>query len=426
MKFFKMKILWFTNTPCEATEYLTGNRVKSGGWLLALSRALKQQPDIELHIAFFWGNKLNAFQYLDITYHPIWREGDYSKLGRYINRLKGQFSDAQDSEETQAFQQVILSVSPDIIHIHGSEESFGLIACDKKLEMPIVLSIQGLLSAYRLKYYSGITKSQVEANEPLFRKLFLDGIQSKYRNFSRRAEREKCIFKSLKYVIGRTDWDKRCAMALNPDINYFIVNEILREEFLNAEWRQCLDGQTFTMVSTISSGIYKGLEIVYQTAKRLKEINFKFTWKIIGLSPGDEMVRITENLCKISADTINIQLLGCKQADEMVNIMQQSDLYVQVSHIENSPNSLCEAMALGMPIIASIAGGTHSMLTNGKEGILIQDGNYLELVGAIIESNANYTDMVTKGKNARMRALNRHNPQNVVKELIQVYNALIL
>ena len=38
-----MKVLWFANTPCGATEYLTGNKVTGGGWLYALSEALSRE-----------------------------------------------------------------------------------------------------------------------------------------------------------------------------------------------------------------------------------------------------------------------------------------------------------------------------------------------------------------------------------------------
>ena len=37
-----MKILWFTNTPCEASEKLTGEKITSGGWLYSLSTELKK------------------------------------------------------------------------------------------------------------------------------------------------------------------------------------------------------------------------------------------------------------------------------------------------------------------------------------------------------------------------------------------------
>lgn len=419
-----MRVLWFANTPCEASEYLTGQKVKSGGWLYALCEQLKAQAGVELHVAFIWGKALKAFAYKGVIYHPVLRVGAETVWGRYVNRLKGQFSNANDKRELEQCKQIVHIVDPDIIHIHGSEETFGLIAQEKDIKVPVVLSIQGLLSAYKEKYYSGVTRKNLEDGESLFKRLLQDGINGRYRNFSRRAKREETIFKSLRYVIGRTQWDRRCALVLNPHIRYFTVNEILRSEFMNATWQKRASGQPFVIVSTISSGIYKGLEVVYQTAKLLSDLNFLFVWKIIGITNHDEIVGIVEKSRALHASAIHVELLGSCQANEMISIMKQSDLYVQVSHIENSPNSLCEAMVMGMPIIASYAGGTSSMLENGREGILIQDGNQYELAGAIMEIVQYYDDAVEMGKSARERALRRHEPCKVLGELMDVYNTI--
>ena len=81
-------------------------------------------------------------------------------------------------------------------------------------------------------------------------------------------------------------------------------------------------------------------------------------------------------------------------------------------------------MLVGMPIIASFAGGTNSMLENGKEGILIQDGDPYRLAGAILYMFQNYDKAVEMGQVARSRATVRHNPDNVVNELLGIYRVL--
>ena len=142
-----MKILWFANTPCGATERLTGEKVTGGGWLSSLSEQIVQIPNIELHIAFYWGKPHNSFEHNGINYHPLLRSGDNSKLGRLVNRYKQVFCDTTLSRELPEMVKVIEFVRPDIIHIHGSEENFGMIA-KETLSCPVVLSIQGLLSQY--------------------------------------------------------------------------------------------------------------------------------------------------------------------------------------------------------------------------------------------------------------------------------------
>ena len=109
----------------------------------------------------------------------------------------------------------------------------------------------------------------------------------------------------------------------------------------------------------------------------------------------------------------------------MVDIMLNSDIYIQVSHIENSPNSVCEAMLLGMPIIASFAGGTSSILSDGKEGILVQDGDPYTLAGMIVWLSQNFDSGKKMGINAKMRALKRHDRQRISEHLFATYKEIL-
>ena len=78
-------------------------------------------------------------------------------------------------------------------------------------------------------------------------------------------------------------------------------------------------------------------------------------------------------------------------------------IYIAISHIENSPNSLCEALILGAPCIATNAGGTSSLIEDGNNGILIQDGDAYSMAGAIIELTENYNIAIDYGNSARKK-----------------------
>lgn len=98
---------------------------------------------------------------------------------------------------------------------------------------------------------------------------------------------------------------------------------------------------------------------------------------------------------------------------------------MHVSHIENSPNSVCEAMLVGMPIIASFTGGTASILDNHHEGEFVQDGDPYVLAGGIIKLYDNFEQAKKMGDNARKRAMLRHNPTSVIQELLNAYNLIL-
>ena len=418
------KILWFANTPCGATEKLTGKSVLGGGWLYALSEQIATNKDIELHIAFYWGERMMPFLHKRITYHPVLKEGEGSKLGRLINRFIDSRFNKLDLKCLPRLMQVIHEVSPDIIHIHGSEGNFGMVA-SQKLPCPIVLSIQGMLSPYFYKYYSGFSKQEILHNESVWNKVLMGGVSLQERTFCRRCDMEVKYFKNIPNIIGRTFWDKACSLALNPKRRYFEVGEIMRSEFFVNRWDKKSFGLPIILTTTISSGYYKGVETVYHSAKILKESGFKFQWNVIGISNDDTLAQLSEKQVGIAADKINIKLLGRMSASEMVSLMTEADIFVQVSHIENSPNSLCEAMLLGMPILATFAGGTASMLENNVEGRLLQDGEPYSMAGMIMEMASDFELSKLMGERAAEKARKRHRPEYVCNQLMGVYNKII-
>ena len=181
----------------------------------------------------------------------------------------------------------------------------------------------------------------------------------------------------------------------------------------------------FIITTTVSFGYYKGLETIYQTAKVLKSADFNFCWNVIGIGEGDLLANLSEKKVGETSRMLNINLLGRKNAQEMVALMKDADLFVQVSHIENSPNSLGEAMLLGMPIMATFAGGTASMLENNVEGRLLQDGEPYSMAGMIMELAADYEKAKRMGEKARATALRRHNPELVCNQLMSAYKDIL-
>jgi glycosyltransferase involved in cell wall biosynthesis len=101
-----------------------------------------------------------------------------------------------------------------------------------------------------------------------------------------------------------------------------------------------------------------------------------------------------------------------------------SDLYIGTSHIENSPNSLCEALLVGVPCIATDAGGTSSLIDDGVDGILIQDGDPYSMAGAIIEIKNNYEQAIEFAGKGRERALKRHNIEKISNDLLAIYKTI--
>lgn len=415
-----MKILWFCNTPCLASDKLSPDHV-IGGWLYSINEQLINYDNIELSVCFYFNQDLQPFKYRKTTYFPIFRKAESSVFKKIKNRMAIK---PIDNNEVSKLLGVVNLVKPDIIHIHGSEDNFGLI--QYYINKPIVLSLQGILSPILEKYFSGIPNAKVSKFEDSRSKLFLLSINRVYRRLYYKAEREQKILENLKHIIGRTDWDKRVSRILAPKSQYFIVNEILRSEFYNVSWNKTSFDEPLQLISTMSDNIYKGFETIVKTALILKKHSeIKFTWNVIGLSEYSSTVKLVKRWLKVEFAELNIKFLGTQKPSQIVKLFLVSDIYCQVSHIENSPNSLCEAMLVGMPIIATFAGGTSTLLEDKIEGILIQEGDPYAYAGAIKEMYYNPEQSMRQSKNAQLKAKQTHNKEKIANDLVNIYKSLV-
>lgn len=405
-----MKVLWFTITPSLSDEHI--NDLSTGGsWVKSLEKVM--QTNIDLSIAFYTTKNAAPFKYGNSHYYPMqkYKMGFLSKL---INRI---FNKLESENDIKLYLEIIENVKPDVIHIHGTETPFGLI--QKYTKVPVLVSIQGNITVYQHKYYSGISPFDIFKYSSFKSLFFLRTFNLKYSYFKKQAKREQEILNCSKYIIGRTHWDRRISKVLSPSSTYFHNDEILRDAFYENKWIPSKNNE-LVLMTTNGPNIYKGIETLIFSANLLESLNINFKWKVAGLNLNDEIVNIA---CKSIGQKIskNIVFLGSLKVQSLVNEMLNSDIYISISHIENSPNSLCEALLLGLPCIATCAGGTQSLLVDSEDGILIQDGDPYVMTGAILELNTNKNSAVLFGKKAREKALIRHNKDKIKKELLSIY-----
>ncbi|MDB5599136.1 MAG: glycosyltransferase [Xanthobacteraceae bacterium] len=78
----------------------------------------------------------------------------------------------------------------------------------------------------------------------------------------------------------------------------------------------------------------------------------------------------------------NVTFLG--YFEDIPRLLAASDIHVLPSHEEGLPNSILEAMAAGLPVIATRVGGIPELIEHGTGGILVQRKNPQELGDAIL------------------------------------------
>lgn len=416
-----MRVLWFTNTASLSADYLNDKSI-GGGWIVSLEAELSRIPSIELGISFNVDQKIKPFTLNKTQYYPVHIQSPKGKIKQVISRWR---KPIQDENNIQPYLDVIDQFKPDVIQIFGTEGVFGLII--SKINIPCIIHIQGNLILCDHKWHSGITSIEVLKYSKKWRLIKGFGLYHDYFVNKKATIRERSIFLQCKYFMGRTDWDRRITSVLSPKSKYFHCDEMLRDAFYSNRWSPKEKQTDFTLITIIRNNAYKGLETVFEAKRILNEINLgkEIIWKIAGINEEDEISYLIERKFRFTFKEIGIQLLGSLQEKELVSEMLQADLFIHPSHIENGSNSTSEAMLMGMPVIATFAGGIPTTIENKKDGLLVQDGDPYALAGAIIELKQNINVAIELGKNARATAVKRHDPERITSDLLHIYSSII-
>lgn len=413
-----MKVLWLSNIQTSVTNNGVGC-----SWVGSLENELSQKTDIQLGISFNSSQPdTSEFSIGNTRYFPLKNKSVANKFLRLFDRLSHKI---ETGERVTAYLEVINKFNPDLIHIFGSEGDYGLVI--PKTKVPCIIHIQGNLTVINKKWFSAFTPGEIFKYSD--KKLLVKGrgLFHDHFAFKKMVTREESILKTCQNFMGRTDWDRRITSILSPGSNYFQCDEIMRPSFYSQKWNPHSGRNKFIIFSTFKDSIYKGLETAFECKKILNHSfpDLNIEWKIAGIKYGDEVCTIVERKFKGSLKEAGFHLLGPLQEEDLVNEMLEADMFVHASHIENSPNSVCEAMLLGLPVISTYAGGTGSMLDDMKEGLLVQDGDPYALGGAIIELLKNPEFAISLGENARARAMIRHDPQKIVNDVLNIYSTIV-
>ncbi len=139
---------------------------------------------------------------------------------------------------------------------------------------------------------------------------------------------------------------------------------------------------------------------------------------IIGQGADKKLIEKEINLQNLNK---HIALLGTKTPDEINKLLNKSDLLVLPSFSESFGIVQIEAMACGVPVVATINGGSEEIITSKDVGLLVKDPNNIEELAQAIEV------AIIKKWNKRkiVKFAKKYSLATVVKKIIVEYNKII-
>lgn len=414
-----MKLLWLCNmAPGAVKEKLSGKAGAGGLWVDHVLWDLRER---ELIIRILCPGR-----------------GEDGKLDEKcsFSTFKSGLPYEYLPEVEEKFRKELARFKPDVIHIWGTEYAHTLAMVNAAESMELLdraaVSIQGLCSVYAGHYAEGVPEA-VQSRYTIRDLLRRDNIRAQQRKFALRGELEVQALKKVRHVIGRTDWDRACTSRLNPDARYHFCNETLRESFYDGQWQYeaCSPHRIFA-----SSCAYpvKGFHYLLEAFGEILKDYPDATLAVPGRSFLPENTKDSlrqSSYEKYMADLAKryrledrIEFLGRLSAEEMKAEFLKANVFVLPSTIENSPNSLGEAMLLGVPCVSGDVGGVTNLMTHGTEGFVYQSTGAYMLAYYVKRIFALRKQAETLGQAAKTHASRTHDPEKNLRDLLDIYRQL--
>lgn len=408
-----MRILWFTNSLMPPVEEHLGLKPSVlAGWLWTLASRLASEPGIELAIATSYpgistlDKKLGGIRYFVL---PEARDRSYLKHS--------------PSDLIRAMK-VVESFQADLIHVHGTERFFGLIA-KYQPKAPVVVTVQGLLADVAQYMLFGLAPREclrvlrirdiVRRRGPLFE------IVDTWRG----RERESQIIAANQNFIGRTEYDRAWIRALNPTARYHHCGEILREAFFRRKWR--IDGfrrhtLLFTNAMFPRKGVHVLLNCIAILRKRYPNVHLTLAGSWYPNSGWGRAV--IHKIAELGIGS-HVEFTGDLDADALADRLERSHAFVSPSLVENSSNSIAEAMVAGCPCVVSFVGGLPSLLSDGQTALMIPSGDPALLATAVARLFEDDHLALSLSQEAMRVARERHDADLIVQRQIEIYHVLV-
>jgi glycosyltransferase involved in cell wall biosynthesis len=152
----------------------------------------------------------------------------------------------------------------------------------------------------------------------------------------------------------------------------------------------------------------KGYEYALGAVRRLLDDGARIHLELVGdLPPGatmtcDERARIMHTVADLRLED-HVTLHGAEAPERISQRLASSDVLLHASVAEGIPNVVLEAMACGIPVVATDVGGVSEAVTDGVEGFLVTPRDPARLAEALLRLAGDHSLRARMGAAGRKR-----------------------
>jgi len=163
----------------------------------------------------------------------------------------------------------------------------------------------------------------------------------------------------------------------------------------------------------------KGHELLIEAFGKIKS-HYPVKLLIVGDGPARENI---ENLITKKRMQNDIELLGIR--NDIPDLLNLSDCFVLSSHSEGLSCSIIEAMAAGLPVVATDVGGNCELVRDGRSGYLVSPNDpiaFAEKLRILIEDKAKRKQF---GHISLKIAQEKYSIDTMITRYVEIYRAMI-
>lgn len=410
-----LHVLWVVNVPMKAVRIRYGLPVTgSGFWLDELAETMLKLRRIDLTIVSLSGKYPHDDSFVadGVKYIQVSQPRLRLVVGTHWFLMR--------------IASIVRELKPDLVNFHGTE--YGYPEAARLIAVPALVTLQGIVNDLKDARRPG---DELRSHILMWlrgRESHLGLLRAAHNTTSgiMRCRAERRAFRANYYFSGRTRYDESLALRFQPQARkYYITHRILRPAFYDSAWDPRSIANTVLLTySRFVPG--KGLDVALDAVRQLKCRYPTIRLRIGGTDfPRSGWGKQLMDKFERFGVGPHVEFLGYLSEESLVTELRRCSMFLLPSYRENSPNTLAEAMTMGVPVVASRTGGIPSMVEDCVDGVLFEPGNSRALARAVSDLLEAPERAVALAATARRVGLRRHDPMENARLALSSYDDLL-
>lgn len=157
--------------------------------------------------------------------------------------------------------------------------------------------------------------------------------------------------------------------------------------------------------------------LAVKVLKELTNKDYDASLCMVGPDSDGSLEKVKEHAKKVKLEVI---FTGKLPKKEWISLAKDYNVFINTTNFDNTPVSVIEAMALGLPVVSTNVGGLPYLIEDNKDGLLVEPNNTEAMVNAIIRlyQDENFAQTIAKKARQRVKQFDWQVVKNKWNELL--------